>query len=92
MLFRSLIYSLLPQILGKIQTPSVAADSEIPYGDKYVHLALEIDSAMRNEAPADWRGDDAREKQVQNALFRVLKKDRTATLALFNQLKQMSIY
>ena len=45
---------------------------------------------MRTEAPADWRGDDVREKQVQNALFRVLQKDRNATIALFNELKQIA--
>lgn len=87
-----LIYSLLPHIFAKPEDPSVAAEAETPYGNKFVHLALNIDKVMRTEAPADWRGDDAREKQVQNALFRVLQKDRAATLALFNNLKQMSIY
>lgn len=85
-----LIYSLLPQILAKPQQMSVAAEPEAPYGNEMARLALAIDKVMQTEAPADWRGDDAREKQVQNVLFRVLRKDRNATLALFNQLKQMT--
>jgi type I restriction enzyme R subunit len=85
-----LIYSLLPRIFEKPQNAPIAAELEAPYGDKFVHLALEIDRVMRTEAPADWRGDDVREKQVQNALFRVLQKDRNATIALFNELKQIA--
>jgi len=37
---------------------------DVEYGDKLVHLALEIDRAMCELAPAGWRGDDKWEKQV----------------------------
>lgn len=46
-------------------------------------LSLEIDLAMRERAPAGWKGDDTREKQVLNALFPLMAKDRTATQAIF---------
>ena len=35
-------------------------------------LALELDQAMRERAPAGWKGDETREKQVLNALFPLL--------------------
>jgi len=47
---------------------------------------------MRESAPAGWRGDDIREKQVLNALFPVLNRDRGATKALFDLLKNMKGY
>ena len=69
-----------------------AAEPEAEYGDKLVHVALEIDRAMRELAPAGWRGDDTREKQVLNALFPIMQRDRNVTTALFELLKNMKGY
>lgn len=55
--------------------------------DEKAALALEIDRAMRENAPAGWRGDDIREKQVLNALFPLLDRDRDATQAIFEIIK-----
>jgi type I restriction enzyme R subunit len=55
-------------------------------------LALEIDLAMREHAPAGWRGDPAREAQVKNALFPLLSRDREATFALFEIIKNQPAY
>ena len=55
-------------------------------------LALKIDRVMREQAPAGWRGDQARETQVQNALFPLLGRDRNATLALFELVKNQAGY
>jgi type I restriction enzyme R subunit len=55
-------------------------------------LALEIDLAMREQAPAGWRGDDTREKQVLNALFPIMLRDRTATQAIFEIIKHQGGY
>ncbi len=52
-----------------------------------VKLALEIDRTMRERAPAGWKGDQSREAQVLNALFPLLGRDRQATLALFEIIK-----
>lgn len=46
-------------------------------------IALNIDRTMREKAPAGWRGDDTREKQVLNALFPIMARDREATMAIF---------
>jgi type I restriction enzyme R subunit len=47
---------------------------------------------MRELAPAGWRGDDTREKQVLNALFPIMQRDRIVTSALFDLLKNMKGY
>ncbi len=55
-------------------------------------LALELDRTMREHAPAGWRGDDTREKQVLNALFPVMSRDREATQAIFEIIKNQPGY
>lgn len=55
-------------------------------------LALELDRTMREHAPAGWRGDDTREKQVLNALFPVMSRDRQATQAIFEIIKNQPTY
>lgn len=60
--------------------------------DTKARLALELDQAMREHAPAGWKGDDTREKQVLNALFPILSRDRQATLAIFEIIKNQPAY
>jgi len=55
-------------------------------------VALEIDQAMREKAPAGWKGDDTREKQVLNALFPIMSRDRQATQAIFEIIKNQPRY
>ena len=55
-------------------------------------LALRIDQAMREKAPAGWKGDDTREKQVLNALFPIMSRDRAATQAIFEIIKNQPGY
>ena len=47
---------------------------------------------MREHAPAGWKGDQAREAQVLNALFRLVDRDREATHALFELVKNQPGY
>ena len=60
--------------------------------DDKVALALRIDLAVRERAPAGWKGDQAREAQVLNALFPILDRDREATSALFEIIKNQPGY
>ena len=60
--------------------------------DDKAKLALEIDLAMREQAPAGWKGDNTREKQVLNALFPIMARDRTATQAIFEIIKNQPGY
>jgi type I restriction enzyme R subunit len=57
-----------------------------------VRLALALDLAMREHAPAGWRGDHAREAQALNAIFPLLSQDREATQAIFEIIKNQSSY
>ena len=61
-------------------------------GQERVALALEIDRTMRERAPAGWKGDQAREAQVLNALFPLLGRNREATSALFELVKNQPGY
>jgi type I restriction enzyme R subunit len=60
--------------------------------DEKAKLALALDQVMREHAPAGWKGDDTREKQVLNALFPLLSRDRDATLAIFEIIKNNSSF
>jgi type I restriction enzyme R subunit len=75
--------------LGSI--PSTAFKCPIDI-DERAKLALEIDLAMREQAPAGWKGDDTREKQVLNALFPILARDREATQAIFEIIRNQPGY
>lgn len=86
------IYNNLPDILSGGIDGNMLAEPVVPYGDKLVKLALQIDLIMRESAPAGWRGDDTREKQVLNALYPVMNRDRHATKALFDLLMNMKGY
>jgi len=55
-------------------------------------LALRLDWEVRESAPAGWRGDETRERQVLNALYPILNRDRVATQALFEIIKSQSGY
>ena len=84
------IYRNLPAILsGGV----VAAREETPQErSEDAALALRIDQAMREQAPAGWKGDSTREAQVRNALFPLMGRNREATLALFELIKQQAGY
>jgi type I restriction enzyme R subunit len=81
------IFNNLPSIL----TPGVN-DSDPNFVAIRTTLALAIDRAMREHAPAGWKGDDIREKQVLNALFPVMGRDREATQAVFEIIKNQPGY
>ena len=68
------------------------AEPRVEYREERVGLALEIDRVMRERAPAGWKGDQAREAQVLNALFPLLDRDRDATVALFELIKNQPGY
>lgn len=69
---------------GKFQYPDRDEDKAL--------LAVRIDSVVREHAPAGWKGDQAREAQVLNALFPLLDRDREATKTLFEIIKNQPGY
>ena len=89
----TVIYNNLPQILAAVRARAgVVAEPTPEYRDERLSLALEIDRVMREQAPAGWKGDQAREAQVLNALFPLLDRNREATLALFELVKNQPGY
>ncbi|MBO3703295.1 MAG: HsdR family type I site-specific deoxyribonuclease [Candidatus Accumulibacter sp.] len=87
------IYNNLPDILAAAGNAHfTAAEPHAEYADERLALALEIDRTLREHAPAGWKGDQAREAQVLNALFRLLDRNRAATLALFELVKNQPGY
>lgn len=88
----TVIYNNLPRILAAGRPASMVAEPRPDDVDERVDLALEIDRTMRERAPAGWKGDQAREAQVLNALFPLLARDRGATLALFELVKNQPGY
>ncbi len=89
----TVIYNNLPRILAMRGTMVAGvAEPRAEYGDERLRLALEIDRVIRERAPAGWKGDQAREAQVLNALFPLLYRNREATLALFELAKNQPGY
>ena len=87
------IYRNLPDILATNKTPeNTAAEPSPEYGDQLAQLALKIDRAMQEEAPANWRGDSVKENQVKNLLHPLTGKDGDATLKLFELIRNQSAY
>ena len=87
------IYNNLPRILALRGTEALSvAEPRVEYGDERLTLALEIDRVMRERAPAGWKGDQAREAQVKNALFPLLNRNGEATMALFELVKNQPGY
>lgn len=86
------IYNNLPDILAASDSTATVAEPIADYHNPHLRMALDIDRAMREKAPADWRGDPARESQVLNALFPIMGRDRQATTELFKLIKNQAGY
>jgi type I restriction enzyme R subunit len=66
---------------------------KIPESDtERAKLAEKIDQAVKEKAPSGWKGDQARESQVLNAIYPILEQDREATKALFDIIKNQTGY
>jgi len=86
------LYNNLADILVQAGEPFVMTDPVSADGDEQLQLALKLDVAVKTHAPADWRGDQARESQVLNAIYPILNKNKTATLAVFELVKNQPGY
>jgi type I restriction enzyme R subunit len=89
----AVLYRNLPDILAKM-TPltSAVAEPAGQYGDETLTLALALDKAIRQHAPANWKGDEVKEKLVLNALFPIMSRDPVATQAIFDIIKNQPGY
>tara|TARA_R110002072_G_scaffold303107_2_gene493831 strand:- start:111835 stop:114963 length:3129 start_codon:yes stop_codon:yes gene_type:complete len=89
------IYNNLEDILTSLR-PSYEMRETVPgeltEKQRRLDVTLKIDQAMREQAPAGWKGDEAREAVVLNALFPILDRDRDATTAVFELIKNQAGY
>lgn len=70
-----------------------ATSFRYPTDEQYrAALALKLDRAVRERAPAGWKGDPPKEAQILNAIHPLLDRDREATLALFEIIKNQPGY
>ena len=83
------IFNNLPKILAG--EDMVAEESPIEI-EARAELALKIDQAVREHAPAGWKGDETRERELLNALFPIMSRDRKTTLAIFEIIKNQAGY
>ncbi|MCY1556149.1 hypothetical protein D9M68_928740 [compost metagenome] len=87
-----MLYNNLPDVLAASVPPHTVAEPQAPYGDEHLQLALNLDKAVRDKAPAGWKGDPAREAQVLNAIFPILGRNEAATRAMFDIIKNQPGY
>lgn len=87
------LFNNLPTIIADPMSALVQEEGPTEI-EGHAKLALEIDLAMREKAPAGWKEDidGPRGKQVLNALFPLMKEDRRATLALYDIIKNQPGY
>ncbi|UFA51988.1 type I restriction endonuclease subunit R [Deinococcus radiophilus] len=76
--------------LGGLKTSGVFSVPE--NADERAQLALDIDQALKEQAPAAWRGDEMRQRQVKNILHPLMSRDRDATEALFELIFNLGRY
>ncbi|WP_445683278.1 type I restriction enzyme subunit R domain-containing protein, partial [Sphaerotilus hippei] len=88
----AVLYNNLPGVLMAAELFNHTAEPAPAYGDECLNLALSLDRAIRDKAPAGWKGDPAREAQVLNAIFPIMKKNKAATLAIFEIIKNQPGY
>jgi type I restriction enzyme R subunit len=86
------LFNNLPSILSS--GSSVPPEESPEEQENRAALALRIDQVMRENAPANWKEDIDGPKgtQVLNALFKVMSKNREATLAIFEIIKNQGGY
>ncbi|MFC7411619.1 type I restriction endonuclease subunit R [Hydrogenophaga atypica] len=88
----TVLYNNLPAVLAAVVPVNTVAEPAKTWGDECLALALKLDKAIREHAPADWKGDPAREAQVLNAIAPILSKNKAATLAIFEIIKKQPGY
>jgi type I restriction enzyme R subunit len=88
----AVLYNNLPNVLAAVTKEHTAAEPTATYAYEHLDCALSLDKAIRHNAPAGWKGDPAREAQVLNAIFPIMKKNKAATLAIFEIIKNQPGY
>ncbi|NGO91271.1 MAG: restriction endonuclease subunit R, partial [Halomonas sp.] len=88
----AVLFRNLPHLAPEIADAKDVAEQPPQYMDPCAQLALRLDAAMREQVPAHWKGDEVKERQVLNVLYPLLNRNRDATEAVFDLIKNMNGY
>ena len=88
----TVLYNNLINIMQADVEELQVAEPRPEYGDERAQMALRLDIAIKAQAPAGWRGDQVKESVVLNTIHRTLGKDREATMAVFDIVKNQAGY
>lgn len=86
------IYRNLPDILTKAPDASHVGQEPSWHASELISKAVQIDTAMREGVPADWKGNEIKERAVRRALLALVNGDREVMLRLFELIKNQPGY
>lgn len=86
------IYHNLPDILTKTPDAAHVGQDPVWHDSELISKAVQIDTAMRAGVPADWKGNEIKERAVRRTLLGLVDGDREAMLRLFELIKNQSGY
>ncbi|GAB3514365.1 type I restriction endonuclease subunit R [Pseudoxanthomonas daejeonensis] len=86
------IYRNLSDILAKPVDAAHTGEARDWHASELISKAVQIDTAMRAGVPADWKGNEIKERTVQRTLLGLVDGDREAMLKLFELAKNQLGY
>lgn len=86
------IYRNLPDILTKPLDATHVGEKREWHASELINKAVQIDTAMRAGVPADWKGNEIKERAVKRTLLALVDGDRQVMLKLFELVKNRPGY
>ena len=86
------LYRNLPDILARPADAVRVGDARTLHGSELINKAVQIDAAMRADVPADWKGDEIKERSVMRTLLALVDGDKAAMLKLFELVRNQPGY
>ncbi|MBJ6981670.1 HsdR family type I site-specific deoxyribonuclease [Luteimonas sp. MC1572] len=86
------VYRNLPDILARPVDAKHVAQVATLHESELISKAVQIDTAMRESVPADWKGNQIKEQVVRSTLLGLVDGDRAAMLRLFELVKNQAGY
>jgi type I restriction enzyme R subunit len=88
----ALIYRNLADFLAKPASDAHIREERTWHPTELINKAIQIDTAMREDVPADWKGDEIKERTVRSTLLKLVDGDRETMLKLFELIKHQPGY
>ena len=86
------IYRNLPDILAKPADATHVRQAPGWHASELISKAVQIDDAMRMGVPADWKGNEIKEREVRRTLLGLVDGDRDVMSKLFDLVKNQPGY